>query len=106
MCMTPATVRSALRCAFPRLATTHAVARFLLWLLTLYKRWLSPLLGTRCRFDPSCSCYARAAIARHGAARGCLLAGWRLLRCQPLCKGGSDPVPERFHLRRCGAHGE
>ncbi len=77
------------------------VTRLLLALLALYKRWISPLLGTRCRFHPSCSDYARAAVQRHGALRGGVLAAWRILRCQPLCGGGFDPVPERFHLSRC-----
>jgi hypothetical protein len=73
----------------------------LLLLLDAYKRWLSPLLGQRCRFYPSCSDYARVAVLRFGALRGSLLTLWRLLRCQPLCGGGLDPVPERFHLARC-----
>ncbi|WP_167026114.1 membrane protein insertion efficiency factor YidD [Luteibacter sp. SG786] len=85
--------------------TGHTVTRLLLFLLSLYKRWLSPMLGTRCRFHPSCSDYARVAIARFGPARGGMLAAWRILRCQPLCEGGLDPVPEHFVLRRCGAQG-
>jgi uncharacterized protein len=70
-------------------------------LIGLYKRGISPLLGPRCRFHPSCSDYARIAVTRFGPWRGSLLAGWRLLRCQPLCTGGEDPVPEHFHFRRC-----
>lgn len=77
------------------------MTRILIWLLKGYKRWLSPMLGQRCRFHPSCSQYAQTAIARFGPLRGCILTGWRLLRCQPLCEGGHDPVPERFHLRGC-----
>ena len=73
--------------------------RFLIILLRSYKRFLSPLLGQRCRFHPSCSVYAMTAIERHGAIRGSLMAGTRLLRCQPLCEGGMDPVPERFTSR-------
>ena len=80
------------------------MTRFLLFLLDLYKRLLSPWLGQRCRFYPSCSDYARAAVVRFGPLRGVALTGWRLLRCQPLCTGGDDPVPEHFHFRRC--HGE
>ena len=75
--------------------------QFLLFLLRLYKRWLSPLIGQHCRFYPTCSDYARGAIVRFGPWRGCLLTAWRLLRCQPLCSGGEDPVPERFHFVRC-----
>lgn len=77
------------------------MARLLLFLISCYKRLLSPLLGSRCRFHPSCSEYARIAIVRFGSARGSVLAVWRILRCQPLCDGGEDPVPNRFHLPRC-----
>jgi putative membrane protein insertion efficiency factor len=80
------------------------VTRLILLLLGFYKRWISPLLGPRCRFHPSCSDYARIAVARFGPLRGCALTGWRLLRCQPLCEGGEDPVPEHFTFRRC-THG-
>jgi hypothetical protein len=77
------------------------MTRLILFLLDLYKRLLSPLLGARCRFHPSCSDYARVAVARFGAWRGGVLGLWRLVRCQPLCRGGFDPVPERFTMRRC-----
>jgi putative membrane protein insertion efficiency factor len=77
------------------------LTRFLLFLLRLYKRWLSPLLGQRCRFYPSCSDYARIAVARFGPLRGSILALWRIGRCHPLCSGGEDPVPDRFILRGC-----
>ncbi len=77
------------------------MTRLILFLLALYKRLLSPLLGSRCRFHPSCADYARVAVARFGTLRGGMLALWRLLRCQPLCDGGLDPVPERFTLARC-----
>jgi putative membrane protein insertion efficiency factor len=76
------------------------VARLVIALLALYKRLLSPMFGARCRFEPSCADYARVAVARFGAARGGLLAFARLARCQPLCRGGFDPVPDAFTLRR------
>jgi len=60
-----------------------------------YQRALSPLLGPRCRFHPSCSHYAIEAIERFGAAQGTLLALKRIVRCHPLSAGGFDPVPER-----------
>lgn len=65
----------------------------LLALIWLYQRLLSPLFAGSCRFEPSCSEYARQAVLIHGPAKGSLLAAARLLRCQPLCRGGVDPVP-------------
>src|SRR3546814_21141317 len=62
-------------------------------LLRGYKRWLSPLLGPRCRFVPTCSEYAMQAIASHGPLRGGWLALRRIRRCPPLNPGGHDPVP-------------
>ncbi len=68
--------------------------RLLLGLIGFYRRWLSPLAGTHCRYEPSCSHYAEEAIALHGAFAGTLLTVARLLRCHPWCAGGHDPVPE------------
>jgi putative membrane protein insertion efficiency factor len=72
---------------------------FLLGLLGLYRTVISPLLavaiGPRCRFHPSCSAYAEEAIRVHGAAKGLVLAGWRVFRCSPLTPGGLDPVPPK-----------
>ena len=64
----------------------------LLGLLRLYKRWISPAFPPSCRYLPTCSEYAMEAVERHGVVRGALMAGWRLLRCHPLAKGGLDPV--------------
>ncbi|HET6613744.1 MAG TPA: membrane protein insertion efficiency factor YidD [Kofleriaceae bacterium] len=70
------------------------MSRVALALIAGYRRFLSPLKGTpRCRFAPSCSEYAAEAIARRGFLRGGLLALWRVLRCNPLVRGGFDPVP-------------
>ncbi|AXK72261.1 membrane protein insertion efficiency factor YidD [Lysobacter sp. TY2-98] len=71
------------------------IDRALIALLRGYKRWISPLLGPRCRFHPTCSVYAMQAIARYGALRGSWLAARRILRCHPLHPGGHDPVPPR-----------
>ncbi len=71
------------------------MAGILDWFIRGYQRYLSVLAGSRCRFHPSCSEYARVAIRRFGAARGSWLALRRILRCQPLCAGGYDPVPHR-----------
>lgn len=57
-----------------------------------YQVLVSPLLGQRCRYHPSCSEYAVQAIRRFGILRGLVLAGWRLLRCNPWSRGGFDPV--------------
>ena len=62
--------------------------------LRVYKLLISPLLPPACRFYPSCSQYAIEAIQKHGAIRGSMLAGRRLIRCHPLNPGGVDLVPE------------
>ena len=58
-----------------------------------YRFFLSPWLGSACRFEPTCSAYALEALALHGAAKGSYLSGRRVLRCHPWCLGGLDPVP-------------
>jgi putative membrane protein insertion efficiency factor len=67
--------------------------RILMGIIRIYQWTLSPLLGPRCRFYPSCSCYTHEAIERHGAIRGLWLGARRLLRCHPFVEGGYDPVP-------------
>ncbi len=64
-------------------------------LIRCYQNALSPYLGGFCRFEPSCSEYTRVAVKQHGAARGLLLGAWRILRCNPLSRGGWDPVPSK-----------
>ncbi len=68
-------------------------ARVALGLLNFYKQAISPWLPRACRYEPTCSVYAREAIERHGLARGSRLALARLLRCHPFRPGGFDPVP-------------
>jgi putative membrane protein insertion efficiency factor len=70
--------------------------------IKLYQRLISPVMPRRCRFAPSCSDYALDAIREYGIIRGAILAGWRLLRCNPFSHGGFDPVGEQrlFRTRR------
>ena len=67
--------------------------RFLLWLVRFYRVSISPMHQPCCRFIPTCSQYAMEAIEKYGALKGGYLALRRILRCNPLCKGGYDPVP-------------
>lgn len=73
--------------------------RLFLGPIRAYQRWISPAFPRRCRFEPTCSAYAVEAVERFGVGRGFLLAGWRILRCNPFSHGGFDPVPDRFTLR-------
>ena len=70
-----------------------------LFLIRFYQRWLSRLKGKPCcRFYPTCSSYMLGAVERFGVLKGIWLGLLRILRCNPLFKGGFDPVPERFEL--------
>lgn len=69
------------------------VKSVLIALVKTYRLFFSAWLGTSCRFEPTCSRYALSALAQHGAAAGSYLTLKRLLRCQPCCSGGNDPVP-------------
>lgn len=60
--------------------------------IRLYQRLISPALPRRCRYHPTCSAYAVDAVREFGLLRGLVLAGWRLLRCNPFSRGGYDPV--------------
>ena len=60
-----------------------------------YQRFLSPVLGSNCRFYPTCSCYAIEAIDRFGVIKGGYLASKRIVKCHPLNDGGEDPVPPK-----------
>ncbi len=73
------------------------MTRLLLAMLGGYKRWISPALPASCRYVPSCSEYAMEAVAVRGPLVGSLLTLWRLVRCNPLARGGYDPVPRHDH---------
>ena len=80
----------------PPEAAGHRASRLaramLLSPIVLYQRLISPAIPQRCRYEPTCSRYAIDAIGRFGIVRGMVLAGWRLLRCNPWSYGGYDPV--------------
>ncbi len=63
--------------------------------LVAYQRFVSPAIPRRCKYEPTCSRYAVSAIREYGILRGLVLAGWRLLRCNPWSHGGYDPVEEQ-----------
>ncbi|MEG2144424.1 MAG: membrane protein insertion efficiency factor YidD [Oscillospiraceae bacterium] len=69
-------------------------------LIKLYQKYISSNTQPHCNYVPTCSRYAIEAIERFGVFRGCILAGWRILRCNPFSKGGYDPVPLRFTFKR------
>ena len=69
------------------------IRRALVTLIAAYRRWVSPLLGRHCRYEPTCSRYAQQAIERHGAVRGSWLALKRIARCHPWAGSGLDEVP-------------
>ena len=74
-------------------------------MMRFYQRVISPALPRRCKYHPTCSAYAMQAVERYGILRGAVLAGWRLLRCNPFSHGGYDPVSEQtlFRERRSPA---
>jgi hypothetical protein len=72
-----------------------ALRKIPIGIIKLYQVVLSPMLGPRCRFHPSCSYYAIDAITQYGLVKGCWLSLKRVLRCHPLNDGGYDPVPEK-----------
>ena len=77
------------------------IGKFFIFLINIYRKYISPLKTTpSCRFVPTCSQYAIEAIEEWGAFIGFFLALWRLLRCNPFCRGGFDPVPRRKRQRK------
>lgn len=92
----------------PLLSPGRALALLLVLPIQCYRLLISPLIGTNCRFEPSCSRYAIEAIRLHGALKGGYLTANRLMRCHPFGGCGYDPVPgteptDDLHTRD-GAH--
>ena len=71
--------------------------KFLIFLIKVYQNTLSPLLGKNCRFIPTCSQYTIEAILEHGSFKGIIMGVKRIIKCNPCCKGGFDPVPMKKH---------
>lgn len=71
-----------------------------IFLIRIYQKVISPVLGPRCRYYPSCSNYSIQAFKKHGFFKGLILSAWRLLRCNPFSKGGVDYVPDEFKIFR------
>lgn len=69
----------------------------MIWLIRLYQKFISPIKPPCCRFTPTCSAYALEAFTKRGFFVGFGLTVWRILRCNPFCKGGYDPVPDKKH---------
>lgn len=79
-----------------------ALLRLLIGLIRAYQMLHQPFFKGSCRFYPTCSSYAIEALQTHGLIKGFYLSALRILRCQPLCKGGFDPVPANH--RPCKEH--
>jgi putative membrane protein insertion efficiency factor len=69
-------------------------------LIKFYRKLISPLKPPCCRFYPTCSDYAVQAFIKHGFFTGLVLSVYRIMRCNPFCKPGYDPVPDKIILRR------
>ena len=74
------------------MSASTAARRVAIAPIRAYQRFVSPAFPRRCKYEPTCSAYAVQAIRRYGILRGLVLAGWRLLRCNPWSHGGHDPV--------------
>ena len=68
------------------------IGKFLIKIIEFYQKRISPGMGHRCKYYPSCSEYTKQAIMKYGSIKGIFMGLWRLLRCNPFSKGGYDPV--------------
>ena len=71
-----------------------------IWLITFYRKVISPMTPPSCRFYPTCSQYGLEAFQKHGAIKGFILTSKRILKCQPFHPGGFDPVPEKWPSKK------
>ncbi len=78
----------------------------MIWLIRLYRKFISPIKPPCCRFTPTCSAYALEAFTKRGFFVGFGLTVWRILRCNPFSKGGYDPVPEPRRKRQIHRNSE
>ncbi|MCK4359036.1 MAG: membrane protein insertion efficiency factor YidD [Candidatus Cloacimonetes bacterium] len=69
------------------------ICKTLIKFIGIYQRFISPMFPDSCRFVPSCSAYSKLAFENFGILKGLYLSAWRILRCNPFCKGGEDPLP-------------
>lgn len=69
------------------------MSRLAILFIKFYQYCISPYMAPSCRYSPTCSQYACEALAKHGFFKGMALASWRILRCNPWCRGGYEPVP-------------
>ena len=74
----------------------NPLSAIMVFVIRVYQRAVSPFLPRVCRFQPSCSQYFIEALHKRGVLMGTLLGLWRIIRCNPFCRGGHDPVPERL----------
>lgn len=80
------------------MAKTHSLGtKILIKLIRGYQLFISPMIGPRCRFVPTCSCYGIEALKVHGLLKGSWLTVKRVLKCHPLNEGGYDPVPPKIN---------
>lgn len=83
------------------MAASHSFgSKILIGIVRFYQLVISPMIGSRCRFTPTCSCYAVEALKTHGAVKGSWLSVKRILKCHPLNAGGYDPVPPKTNNKK------
>lgn len=72
------------------------IKEFFIFIIDLYRKYISPVKSTKCPYYPTCSTYGREAVQKFGALKGGFLAFFRIIRCNPFSKGGYDPLRDNF----------